>query len=84
VQGHGEVILRGEIEEALKSNIRYLDLVRKKVEALVKRGKPRANLKSISIEDCGKPRIAMGGLGPQLHAANLNAMYDRLTAASAN
>jgi glyoxylase-like metal-dependent hydrolase (beta-lactamase superfamily II) len=83
VQGHGEVILRGEIDDALRSNIRYLDVLRKKVESLVKRGRPRAQLASISIEDCGKSRIAMGGLGPQLHAANLNAMYDRLAAEQA-
>ena len=30
VQGHGEVILRGEIDEAIRSSLRYLDNVRKK------------------------------------------------------
>ncbi len=79
VQGHGEVILRGEIDEAIKSNIRYLDLLHRKVESLVKRGKPRSSLRSIEIEDCGKSRILMGGLALQLHAANLNALYDRLS-----
>ncbi len=79
VQGHGEVILRGEIDEAIRANIRYLDTLRKRVEALVKRHRPRAALKSIQIEDCGKARILMGGLAAQLHAANLGALYDRLS-----
>jgi hypothetical protein len=32
------------------------------------------------IEDCGKSRILMGGLAAQLHAANVNALYDHLLA----
>jgi glyoxylase-like metal-dependent hydrolase (beta-lactamase superfamily II) len=80
VQGHGEVILRGEIDDAVKANIRYLDQVRKRVAALVRRRKPRESLKSVLIEDCGKSRILMGGLAAQLHAANVNALYDHLLA----
>ena len=78
VQGHGDVILRGEIDETIRADIRYLDTLRKKVESLVKRNKPRSALKNIEIEDCGKTRILMGGLAAQLHAANLNSLYDRL------
>lgn len=80
VQGHGEVILRGEIDEAIRANVRYLDVLRKKVTALVRRNKPREALRSIEIEECGKSRILMGGLAAQLHAANLNALYDSLMA----
>ncbi|MBI3361362.1 MAG: MBL fold metallo-hydrolase [Chloroflexi bacterium] len=80
VQGHGEIILRGEIDEAIKSNIRYLDAVRRKAEAAVKRGKPRDTMRAIEIEDCGKSRILLGGLAAQLHTANLFALYDRMTA----
>jgi cyclase len=78
VQGHGEVILRGEIDDMIRADIRYLDTVRKKVGSLVRRHKPRSALRSIQIEDCGKARILMGGLAAQLHAANLNALYDQL------
>lgn len=82
VQGHGEIILRGEIDEAIKSNIRYLDVLRRKVENVVKRGKSRESARAIEIEDCGKYRIALGGLAAQLHTANVLTLYDRLAAAA--
>ena len=83
VQGHGELVLRGEIDDAVRSNLKYLDTVRKKVESLVKRGKPRAAVRDIDIESCGKSRIPLNGQVTQLHTANLLALYDRLTAANA-
>ncbi len=81
VQGHGELVLRGEIDDAVRSNLKYLDTVRKKVESLVKRGKPRAAVRDIDIESCGKSRIPLNGQVTQLHTANLLALYDRLVAA---
>lgn len=78
VQGHGEVVLRGEIDEAVRSNLKYLDAIRKKVEQLVRKGKPRDLVRDISIESCGKSRIPLNGLVTQLHTANLFALYDRL------
>jgi glyoxylase-like metal-dependent hydrolase (beta-lactamase superfamily II) len=78
VQGHGEVILRGEIDEAVKSAVRYLDIARKKVDQAVKRRKPRESLREISIEACGKPRIALSGAVTKLHTANLLSLYDRM------
>ncbi|MCC7362166.1 MAG: MBL fold metallo-hydrolase [Anaerolineales bacterium] len=81
VQGHGELVLRGEIDDAVRSNLKYLDTVRKKVEALIKRGRPRAAVKDIDIESCGKSRIPLNGQVTTLHTANLLALYDRLTAA---
>jgi glyoxylase-like metal-dependent hydrolase (beta-lactamase superfamily II) len=83
VQGHGELVLRGEIDDAVRSNLKYLDIVRKKVEALVKRGKPRAAVKEIDIESCGKSRIPLNGQVTTLHTANLLALYDRLTGRAA-
>ncbi len=79
VQGHGEVILRGEIDEAVKSAVRYLDIARKKVDQAVRRRKPRESLREISIEACGKPRIALSGAVTRLHTANLLSLYDRMT-----
>jgi hypothetical protein len=78
VQGHGEVVLRGEIDEAVRSNVRYLEVARKKVEHVVKRRKPRDAVREISIETCGKSRIPLNGLVAQLHTANLLALYDRM------
>jgi len=78
VQGHGEVVLRGEIDDAVRSNLKYLDSLRKKVEAVAKRKKPRAAAREITLESCGKSRIPLNGLVSQLHVANCLALYDRL------
>jgi len=78
VQGHGEVVLRGEIDEAVRSNVRYLEAARKKVEQAVKKKKPREAMREINIESCGKSRIPLNGLVAQLHTANLLALYDRM------
>jgi cyclase len=80
VQGHGELVLRGEIDDAVRSNLKYIDTARRKVEQLVKRGKPRNAAREIDIESCGKSRIPLNGLVAQLHTANMLALYDRLTA----
>ncbi|MGQ0603781.1 MAG: MBL fold metallo-hydrolase, partial [Anaerolineales bacterium] len=79
IQGHGEVILRGEIDDAVRSNLRYLEALRKKVEQVLKRGKSREAARNIEIESCGKSRIPLNGLVLQLHAAKCVALYDKLT-----
>ena len=81
VQGHGEIVLRGEIDDAVRANLKYLDLLKKKVEALVKKKRPRDEARAIEIESCGKNRIALNGAVVQLHAGNCLALYDRLSAA---
>jgi glyoxylase-like metal-dependent hydrolase (beta-lactamase superfamily II) len=78
VPGHGDVVLRGEIDDAVRSNLKYLETLRKKVEALVKKGRPREAAREIDIESCGKSRIPLNGLVVQLHTANCLALYDRL------
>ncbi len=78
VQGHGELVLRGEIDDAVRANLRYLDAARRKVEQVIKRGRPREAVREIDIESCGKSRIPLNGLVTQLHTANLLALYDRM------
>ncbi len=82
VQGHGETVLRGEIDDAVRANLKYLDNLKKKVEALVKKKRPRDEVRAIEIEGCGKSRIALNGLVVQLHTANALALYDRMMAAA--
>ncbi len=77
VQGHGEVILRGEIDEAVRSGVKYLETARRKVDQAIKKKKSRESLREIGIETCGKPRIPLSGLVTKLHTANLLALYDR-------
>ena len=78
VQGHGELVLRGEIDDSVRSNLKYLENVRRKVEQVVKRGRPREAVRDIDIESCGKSRIPLNGLVTQLHTANMLSLYDRL------
>jgi len=76
VQGHGEVLLRGEIEETLDHNIRYLRHLDRLVRERIARGVPRSGILDITIEECGLSRIPLGGLAQKLHQANLLALYD--------
>ena len=78
VQGHGGVLLRGEIKATLKSSIAYLDTIYEKVRQKVEDGAPRDELRRIGIESCGKSRIPLDGLVENLHQANLEALYDQL------
>jgi cyclase len=77
VQGHGEVILRGEVQEVVKASVAYLDKIEAKVAKVVKSGKGKEALQRISIESCGLSRIPLNGLVQQIHMANLLALYDR-------
>lgn len=78
IQGHGEIVLRGEIDDAVKSNLRYLDLLRKRVENLIKRERPRDEARAIELESCGKSRVALNGAVVQLHQANALSLYNKL------
>lgn len=79
VQGHGEVILRGEVEETLKTSTFYLKTIYEKVKEVVEAGAPPEAVAKITIEQCGKSRIPLNGLVQQLHEANLLYLYDLMT-----
>ncbi|MBN1991630.1 MAG: MBL fold metallo-hydrolase [Anaerolineae bacterium] len=81
VQGHGEVLLRGEIPGAIDSSIRYLDVLEEKVAKVVEKGASRQALDRLTIESCGKSRIPLNGLVQDLHRANAYALYDELAGA---
>lgn len=78
VQGHGDIILRGEIEEAVKNNLAYLSALRKAVKAAARRRNPLDALAAIDIESCGKSRIFLGGLAEELHFRNVRALYKQI------
>lgn len=75
VQGHGDVILRGEIDQAVKSNLNYLTAIQKVVRTALRRKDPIPVLEEATIESCGKSRVLLGGLVQQLHQRNLTALY---------
>lgn len=75
IQGHGEIILRGEIEEKAKENITYLKAIQKAVTTARRRNNPVEVLDRITVEACGKSRILLEGLASELHRRNLRALY---------
>ena len=75
VQGHGEVILRGEIKSIAESDIRYLRTIQEKVAQVLGQGRGIEALARFDIESCGKSRIPLNGLVVDLHEANLRKLY---------
>jgi cyclase len=78
VQGHGDIILRGEIEAAVKENLNYISAIKKAVRTAARRKEPLEYLEEINIEDCGKSRVNLGGLAVQLHERNLRALLQQV------
>ena len=74
VQGHGDVILRGEIEDRIQEDLRYLQVLRAKVDEALAEDHPERALEAIDIEDCGKSRILLNGGVDQLHRGNVLAL----------
>lgn len=75
IQGHGDVILRGEIEAAVKENLAYLTNIRKVAKIAARRREPQEYMAEQTIEICGKSRVHLGGLGVDLHRNNLLYLY---------
>jgi glyoxylase-like metal-dependent hydrolase (beta-lactamase superfamily II) len=78
VQGHGDIILRGEIDAAVKENLNYISAIKKAVRTAARRKTPLDYLQEISIEACGKSRVNLGGLAVQLHERNLRALLQQV------
>jgi glyoxylase-like metal-dependent hydrolase (beta-lactamase superfamily II) len=78
VQGHGEVLLRGEIPDALNANIAYLDTVRARVREGIEMGLSRDEIAALDVEECGLSRVPLGGLAQHLHRANVLYLYDAM------
>lgn len=78
VQGHGDVILRGEIDDAIKDNISYMNTLRKAVRAASRKKNVTEALSAIDVESCGKSRVLLGGLAEDLHRRNIVALYRRI------
>jgi len=80
VQGHGEVLLRGEASTAIETSIQYLETIQFQVREAIENGRAKESILNISIEECGKSRIPLNGLVQQLHQANLMYLYDKFSA----
>ncbi len=80
VQGHGEVILVGEVEQAVDASLAYLDSIEEKVNSAIKSGEGKEALRNDNIESTGLSRLPLHGQVQQIHVSNLLALYDRRTA----
>lgn len=78
VQGHGDIVLRGEIEYVVNDNIDYLNQLRKTVRKANRRKYPLDLLEEVDVESCGKSRVLLGGLAEDLHQNNLRALYEQM------
>lgn len=77
VQGHGEVLLRGEITSSIDSSIEYLDDIQQTVDTLMAEGGTKHDLLRSDVEDFGRSRIPLGGAVQQFHASNLLYLWER-------
>ena len=80
VQGHGDIILRGEIEETIQSNVNYLKNLQKIVRKTLKEKNPLRSASEIDVVACGKDRVMLGGLGDSLHANNVRWLLSQYAA----
>ncbi|MHB0876171.1 MAG: MBL fold metallo-hydrolase [Anaerolineae bacterium] len=76
IQGHGDVILKGEVKEAIDQRLRYLRQVKKLVTESVAAGATLAELQRSDIEVFGGSRLDLDGLTQQLHEDNLTYLYN--------
>jgi cyclase len=78
IQGHGDIILRGEVEESVKENLAYLSALRKAIQTASRRKDPLEYLEKLDCESCGKSRIHLGGLAEDLHRRNVKTLYRQM------
>jgi glyoxylase-like metal-dependent hydrolase (beta-lactamase superfamily II) len=81
VQGHGDILLRGEVTPSIEESIQYLDDIVALVERLAAQGASKRELLSHEIEEFGRNRIPLGGLVQNFHQANLLFLWERAMAA---
>jgi len=75
VQGHGEVILRGEVNSSIDDRIEYLDKIEQIVQDAALDDFPGEYLREKTIEICGKSRILLGGAAEEIHQQNLRHLF---------
>lgn len=79
VQGHGDIVLKGEIEDKIKSDLVYLSAIKGFVEAARQTHDPLGYLQTIGVEQCGKSRIALYGEVNELHQVNMRVLLREAT-----
>jgi cyclase len=80
VQGHGDILMKGEIEPKITSDLAYMKAVMHYANNGLKQTEANAipYLDSIGVERCGKSRLLLNGTVRDLHRANMRALYETL------
>ncbi len=77
VQGHGDVLLRGEVTSSIDETIEYLEGIQGLVERLMDEGATRHDLLQHDVAAFGRSRIPLGGLVQRFHEANLLYLWEQ-------
>ena len=80
VQGHGDILLRGEVTTSIESSIQYLNEIEHLVEQLIEQGATKHDLLQHDVEQFARSRIPLGGLVQQFHNNNLLYLWDQARA----
>lgn len=80
VQGHGDLLLRGEVSSSIDESIEYLDDIQVLVDRLIEEGATKADLLEQDVEQFGRSRIPLGGLVQNFHQANLLFLWEKARA----
>ena len=75
VQGHGDIILRGEAQEKIASDLEYLRRLSEEVEKALAAGQTSIE-DAISLAACGKSQVLLNGAVQQLHRHNISALLN--------
>ena len=66
VQGHGDLLLRGEVTSSIEESIQYLNDIESRVERLIEEGAGKTELLSNTIETLRAQPYPSWGAGPKL------------------
>jgi hypothetical protein len=80
VQGHGDILLRGEVTSSINASIKYLNDIEQTVVTLMQEGGTKHDLMQYDIEQFGRSRIPLGGVVQQFHASNLMHLWEKARA----
>jgi hypothetical protein len=76
VQGHGDILLRGEVTSSIDISVKYLNDIQDLVERMMAAGATKHDLLKYDIEQFERSRIPLGGLVQQFHANNLLHLWE--------
>lgn len=76
VQGHGDIILRGEVSEKIASDLEYMRLLDEGVRSALDNGREDIE-KLVSLGQCGKSHVLLNGIVQQLHQHNIRALVNQ-------